>query len=108
MITLNVEYAVVLNRRTVLQVPGSSLDENFDKDLLMEALKEKDVAEDFDSLDKVSYQILHVEPETDDWETESPRDYEEEYSMMTNEDLYQILACGGENAAEFVPLPPEE
>jgi len=108
MITLDVEYSVTLNRRVELQVPGSSFDDDYDKDLLMEALREKDKAEEFDSLDEISYHILHVEPETDDWETKNSSDYEEEYSMMTNEDLYQILACGGENAAEFVPLPPEE
>ena len=108
MITLNVEYAVSFNRRAVLQIPGSSFNEELDQDLLMESVKEKDNVEDFDSLDEVSYRILHVEREPDDWEIKNSSDYEEEYSMMTNDDLYELFSCGGEDAAEFVALPPEK
>lgn len=108
MITLDIEYAVTSNRRVVLQLPGNSVDENLDFDLLIESIKEKEADDEFDSLDQISYQVLHIEEEADDWKTKSSNEYREEYSMMTNDDFYQLLSCGGVNAAEFVALPLDD
>lgn len=108
MITLNIEYAVTYNRRAIIQIPGNNLAVIQDIDSLIEAIKDKEAVADFDALDQVSYQVLNIEEEKDDWETKNSNDYREEYSMMTNDDFYQLLSCGGVNAAEFVALPLDD